>query len=84
MFRDTVLLYFTFHSRNCLFYVSQAIIDSPYIAEAAVIGVPDKLKGSVPLGLCVPQHGKFTVTSEAMFTKVSKSGSGSGSNLELH
>jgi acyl-coenzyme A synthetase/AMP-(fatty) acid ligase len=37
----------------------QAIIDSPYIAEAAVIGVPDELKGEVPLGLCVPKHGKL-------------------------
>ena len=26
--------------------------------EAAVIGVPDKLKGQVPLGLCVIKHGR--------------------------
>ncbi|XP_060570913.1 acyl-CoA synthetase short-chain family member 3, mitochondrial-like isoform X1 [Ruditapes philippinarum] len=37
--------------------LEEAIIDSPYIAEAAVIGVPDELKGEVPLGLCVPKHG---------------------------
>ncbi|KAL4225680.1 Acyl-CoA synthetase short-chain member 3 [Mactra antiquata] len=37
--------------------IEEAIIDSPYIAEAAVIGVPDELKGQVPLGLCVPKHG---------------------------
>ncbi|WAR03009.1 ACSS3-like protein [Mya arenaria] len=39
--------------------VINAIIDSQYIAEAAVIGVPDELKGQVPLGLCVPKHGEI-------------------------
>ncbi|KAH3882505.1 acyl-CoA synthetase short-chain family member 3, mitochondrial-like [Dreissena polymorpha] len=37
--------------------LEEAIIDCPYIAEAAVIGVPDELKGHVPLGLCVPKYG---------------------------
>lgn len=46
---------FLCHERHIYYF--QAIIDSPYIAEAAVIGVPDELKGQVPLGLCVPKHG---------------------------
>ena len=41
------------------FEILQAIIESPYIAEAAVIGVPDALKGQIPLGLCVPKHGLY-------------------------
>ena len=47
-----------FFTLSDLCVLFQAIIDSPYIAEAAVIGVPDKLKGQVPLGLCVPKHGR--------------------------
>ena len=51
--KDLTILCFTF---------LKAIIESPYIAEAAVIGVPDSLKGQVPLGLCVPKHGKLTLS----------------------
>ena len=47
--------------RLICFTFLKAIIESPYIAEAAVIGVPDSLKGQVPLGLCVPKHGKLLV-----------------------
>lgn len=34
------------------------------IAEVAVVGIPDTLKGQIPLGLCVLKHGMglFTVT----------------------
>ncbi|XP_052800401.1 acyl-CoA synthetase short-chain family member 3, mitochondrial-like isoform X2 [Mya arenaria] len=44
--------------------LEEAIIDSQYIAEAAVIGVPDELKGQVPLGLCVPKHGMHVSDDE--------------------
>ena len=39
----------------------QAIISSEDIAEAAVVGIPDTLKGQVPLGLCVLKHGKIYI-----------------------
>uniref|UniRef100_A0A2C9JM64 acetate--CoA ligase n=1 Tax=Biomphalaria glabrata TaxID=6526 RepID=A0A2C9JM64_BIOGL len=42
---------------NVLFYFVQAILECLDVVEAAVVGVPDKLKGSVPLGLCVLKHG---------------------------
>lgn len=51
--------------------LEEAIIESPYIAEAAVIGVPDTLKGQVPLGLCVPKHG-MGVTDQEILTDVVK------------
>ena len=38
-----------------IYFIKQAIIDSPCVVEAAVIGVSDPLKGQVPLGLCVPK-----------------------------
>lgn len=28
------------------------------IAEVAVVGIPDTLKGQIPLGLCVLKHGR--------------------------
>ncbi|XP_059162011.1 acyl-CoA synthetase short-chain family member 3, mitochondrial-like isoform X2 [Physella acuta] len=37
--------------------LEEAILECHLIADAAVIGVPDKLKGSVPLGVCVVKHG---------------------------
>lgn len=46
---------------NVLFYFVQAILECLDVVEAAVVGVPDKLKGSVPLGLCVLKHGKSFV-----------------------
>ncbi|XP_074660739.1 acyl-CoA synthetase short-chain family member 3, mitochondrial-like isoform X2 [Tubulanus polymorphus] len=38
--------------------LEEAILNHRSIADAAVIGLPDKLKGSVPLGLCVLQHSE--------------------------
>nr|KAG5695684.1 hypothetical protein BaRGS_022361 [Batillaria attramentaria] len=43
--------------------LEEAILECDDVVEAAVIGVPDKLKGQVPLGLCVVKHGA-TRTSE--------------------
>ncbi|CAL1532092.1 unnamed protein product, partial [Lymnaea stagnalis] len=37
--------------------LEEAILECLEVVESAVIGVPDKLKGSVPLGLCVVKHG---------------------------
>ncbi|XP_055900452.1 acyl-CoA synthetase short-chain family member 3, mitochondrial-like [Biomphalaria glabrata] len=37
--------------------IEEAILECLDVVEAAVVGVPDKLKGSVPLGLCVLKHG---------------------------
>ncbi|KAH9488908.1 Acyl-CoA synthetase short-chain member 3, mitochondrial [Bulinus truncatus] len=37
--------------------LEEAILECLDVVEAAVVGVPDKLKGSVPLGLCVIKHG---------------------------
>ena len=31
------------------------------VADAVVIGVPDKLKGQIPLGLCVLKTGKISM-----------------------
>jgi len=31
------------------------------VVDAAVIGVPDDLKGQIPLGLCVLKDGKFLI-----------------------
>ncbi|PVD33552.1 hypothetical protein C0Q70_04809 [Pomacea canaliculata] len=36
--------------------LEEAILECDDVVEAAVIGVPDKLKGQVPLGLCVIKH----------------------------
>lgn len=36
------------------------------MVEAAVIGVPDKVKGAVPLGLCVIKHGQWQKKGEWM------------------
>ncbi|XP_076471572.1 acyl-CoA synthetase short-chain family member 3, mitochondrial-like isoform X2 [Babylonia areolata] len=37
--------------------LEEAILEFEDVVEAAVIGVPDRLKGQVPVGLCVVQHG---------------------------
>ncbi|XP_048730309.1 acyl-CoA synthetase short-chain family member 3, mitochondrial-like isoform X2 [Ostrea edulis] len=37
--------------------IEEAIMTSEDIAEVAVVGIPDTLKGQVPLGLCVLKHG---------------------------
>ena len=41
----------------------------PYLAEAAVVGIPDELKGEVPLGICVLKHG-ITVNNEKIYADV--------------
>ncbi|GFO01372.1 propionyl-coa synthetase [Plakobranchus ocellatus] len=33
--------------------LEEAVLECPDVVEAAVIGVPDELKGNIPLGLCV-------------------------------
>ncbi|KAL8618900.1 hypothetical protein ACOMHN_020319 [Nucella lapillus] len=43
--------------------LEEAILEFDEVVEAAVIGVPDKLKGQVPVGLCVVKHGS-TMTPE--------------------
>ncbi|CAH1785555.1 unnamed protein product [Owenia fusiformis] len=37
--------------------LEEAMLEHPDLAEAAVVGVPDTLKGHVPLGLCVVKSG---------------------------
>ncbi len=38
--------------------ILQAILEHSDIAEAAVVGMPDKTKGQIPVGLCVLKAGK--------------------------
>ncbi|RUS91878.1 hypothetical protein EGW08_000280 [Elysia chlorotica] len=38
--------------------LEEAVLECSNVVEAAVIGVPDKLKGHVPLGLCVIRSGQ--------------------------
>ncbi|XP_071181901.1 acyl-CoA synthetase short-chain family member 3, mitochondrial-like isoform X2 [Mytilus edulis] len=49
--------------------LEEAMLESEYLAEAAVVGIPDELKGEVPLGLCVLKHG-ITVDNEKIFDNV--------------
>ncbi|XP_035826677.1 acyl-CoA synthetase short-chain family member 3, mitochondrial [Aplysia californica] len=37
--------------------LEEAVLESSEIVDTAVIGVPDKLKGHVPLGICVVKQG---------------------------
>jgi acyl-coenzyme A synthetase/AMP-(fatty) acid ligase len=37
------------------------------IAEVAVVGIPDTLKGQVPLGLCVLKHGMYVRINFSLF-----------------
>lgn len=36
----------------------QAVLEHNAVTEAAVVGLPDKLKGHVPIGLCVLRTGR--------------------------
>ncbi len=38
--------------------IFQAILEHSDIAEAAVVGMPDKTKGQIPVGFCVLKAGK--------------------------
>ncbi|KAK7098847.1 acyl-CoA synthetase short-chain family member 3, mitochondrial-like isoform X2 [Littorina saxatilis] len=44
--------------------LEEAILECGDVVEAAVVGVPDKLKGMVPLGLCVIKHDCITSHEE--------------------
>ena len=37
----------------------QAILNHSEVAEAAVVGLPDELKGHIPIGLCVLKSGQY-------------------------
>lgn len=39
--------------------LEEALLEHPCISEAAVVGVPDEMKGEVPLGLFVTTKGNF-------------------------
>ena len=39
--------------------LEEALLEHPCISEAVVVGVPDTLKGDVPLGLYVTTKGRF-------------------------
>jgi len=39
--------------------LEEALLEHSSIAEAAVIGVPDAMKGELPLGLYVPAKGSY-------------------------
>ena len=43
--------------------LEEALLEHPCISEAAVIGVPDEMKGEVPLGLFVTTKGELTQQS---------------------
>ena len=40
--------------------LEEALLEHPCISEAAVIGVPDEMKGELPLGLYVTTKGRTT------------------------
>ena len=39
--------------------LEEACLEHNDVAEAAVVAVPDKLKGHIPLGLCVLRAGRW-------------------------
>jgi len=39
--------------------VLQAILNHSEVAEAAVVALPDELKGHIPIGLCVLKSGQY-------------------------
>lgn len=39
--------------------LEEALLEHPCISEAAVVGVPDEMKGELPLGLYVTTKGAF-------------------------
>ena len=41
----------------------KAILEHEDIAESAVVGIPDSLKGQIPVGLCVLRSGKSLLTT---------------------
>ena len=41
------------------FNLFQALLLHSDVVEAAVVGRPDKLKGHIPVGLCVVRSGKI-------------------------
>lgn len=43
--------------------LEEAILEHPDVAEAAVVGLPDKVKGHIPLGFCVLAAGNKDVIS---------------------
>lgn len=45
--------------------LEEALLEHPCISEAAVIGVPDEMKGEVPLGLFVTTKGKSAQQSSS-------------------
>jgi acetyl-CoA synthetase len=52
--------------------VESALVSHPSIAEAAVIGVPDKLKGNAIHAFCILREGTERPTEEALKTHVRK------------
>lgn len=46
--------------------IEEAIMTSEDIAEVAVVGIPDTLKGQIPLGLCVLKHGVSKSAEEVL------------------
>merc|ERR1719483_1110581 len=45
--------------------IEEAILECPDVVDAAVIGIPDALKGVLPLGLCVQKLGSTLSEEEA-------------------
>lgn len=39
--------------------LEEAILEHAYVVDCAVIGVPDSLKGHVPVAICVLRNGSF-------------------------
>ena len=56
---------------SCTCNLFQAILECEDVVEAAVIGVPDKVKGAVPLGLCVVKHGQWQKDSSRCCLSIS-------------
>jgi len=50
--------------------IEEVLLRHPLVADAAVVGVADKLKGQVPLGLVIPRKGDSTNLEKELVKRV--------------
>jgi len=63
------------YANHCTGAIEQAITSHPDIAEAAVVGIPDQLKGHLPFAfvtLAAHHQGHAAVPDDALFKEVQK------------